>query len=231
MASSPKKISRKDIRKPDQFVTLTGKVFHLASEYRRQSIVCLALLLTVLVGLWGWDSYRQRQNRLAALEYARALSLYHSGKYNQAVDLFTQIRNYSASTYSRLALLYQANSYIAMQDSAKATASLQELLRREGKESFLRQLGLLSLASLQERTDRCKEAGSNYAEAEKMPGPFKDEALLGKARCSFQSSDLKEALSSYRQYLTSYPGSERGSEISLRIQEIEEKIGAGQGAK
>ena len=231
MASSPKKISRKDIRKPDQFVTLTGKILHLVSEYRTQSIVCLALFLTVLLGLWGWDSYRQRQNRLAALEYARALSLYHSGKYNQAVDLFTQIRNYSSSTYSRLALLYQANSYIAMQDSAKATASLQELLRREGKQSFLRQLGLLSLASLQERTDRCKEAGSNYAEAEKIPGPFKDEALLGKARCSLQSGDFKEALSSYRQYLANYPGSERGSEISLKIQEIEEKVGAGNSAK
>lgn len=231
MASSPKRISRKDIRKPDQFVTLSGKILHLVSEYRTQSILCLALLLTVLLGLWGWDSYRQRQNRLAALEYSRALSLYHTGKYNQAIDLFSQVRNYSSSPYSRLALLYQANSYIALQNSAKATASLQELLRRESKEGLLRQLGLLSLASVQERAANCKEAAVNYAEAEKMPGPFKDEALLGKARCSLQNGDLKEALSSYRQYQTNYPGSERSSQISLRIAEIEEKVAAGNGAK
>ncbi len=231
MASSPKKIRRKDIRKPDQFVTLTGKVLHLASEYRTQSIACLAVLLTVLLGLWGWDFYRQRQNRLAAVEYTRALSLYRSGQHTKAVDAFAQVKNYSSSPYSRLALLYQANSYIAMQDSAKADAALQELLRKESKESFFRQLALLSVASLQERTNRCKEAGRNYAEAEKISGPFKDEALLGKARCSLQNGDLKEALSSYRQYLTNYPGSERSSEISLRIQEIEEKVGAGNSAK
>lgn len=231
MASPPKRISRKDIRKPDQFVTLTGKIFHLASAYRTQSIVGLAVLLTVLVGLWGWDSYRQRQNRLGAMEYARALGLYHSGQYTQAIDRFAQVRNYSSSPYSRLALLYQANSYIAMQDSAKAGTALQELLRRESKDGFLRQLGLLSLASLQERTNRCKEAGGNYAEAEKMSGPFKEEALLGKARCSVQNGDFKEALSSYRQYLTNYPGSERSSEISLKIPEIEEKIAAGKGGK
>ncbi len=231
MASSPKKIRRKDIRKPDQFVTLTGKILHLASEYRTQSIVCLALLLTVLLGLWGWDSYRQRQNRLAAVEYAHALSLYRSGQYSQAVDRFAQVKNYSSSVYSRLALLYQANSYVALQDSAKAGAALQELLRKESKDGFVRQLGLLSLASLQERSNRCKEAGGNYAEAEKIAGPFKDEALLGKARCNFQNGDFKEALSSYRQYQTNYPGSERSSEISLRIPEIEEKIAAENGAK
>ena len=231
MASSPKKIRRKDIRKPDQFVTLTGKIFHLASEYRTQSIVGGALLLTVLLGLWGWDAYRQRQNRLVAVEYAHALSLYRKGQYTKALDAFAQVRNYSSSPYSRLALLYQANSYFAMQDSAKAVAALQELLRREKKEGFLRQLGFLTLASLQERSDRCKEAGGNYAEAEKIAGPFKDEALLGKARCSFQNGDFKEALSSYRQYLTNYPGSERSNEVSLRIPEIEEKIAAGNGAK
>lgn len=189
------------------------------------------MLLTVLVGLWGWDAYRQRQNRLAAVEYARALSLYRKGQYSQAVDRFAQVKNYSSSPYSRLALLYQASSYIALQDSAKAGAALQELLHKESKDSFVRQLGLLSLASLQERSNRCKEAGGNYAEAEKIPGPFKDEALLGKARCSVENGDFKEALSSYRQYLTNYPGSERSSEISLRIPEIEEKIAAGNGAK
>lgn len=229
MASSPKRITRKDIRRPDQFVTLTGKILHLASAYRTRSIVCLALLLAVLLGLWGWDSYRQRQNRLAAREYSRAMSLYRSGKYTEAIDAFVQVKRYNSSAYGSFSLLYQANSYIAAGDSAKATEAVQELLQRERKDTFLRQIALLTLGSFQEKAGRCKEAVSNFAAAESIAGPFKDEALLAKARCSIQNQDFKEGLNAYRQYLTSFPGSERANEITLRVQEIEGKIAAGGG--
>ncbi|MEK7210565.1 MAG: tetratricopeptide repeat protein, partial [Candidatus Binatota bacterium] len=227
--SSPKRITRKDIRRPDQFVALTGKIVHLASAYRTQSIVCLALLLAVLLGLWGWDSYRQRQNRLAAREYSRAMSLYRSGKYTEAIDAFVQVKRYNSSSYSSFSLLYQANSYIAAGDSAKATEAVQELLQRERKDTFLRQIALLTLGSFQEKAGRCKEAVSNFAAAESIAGPFKDEALLAKARCSIQNQDFKEGLNAYRQYLTAFPASERANEITLRVQEIEGKIAAGAG--
>ena len=231
MAHASKRLSRRDIRRPDQFVALTGRFFHFVTHYKTNFIAAAAAIIIILLGLWGWEAYHTRQNRLAAREYGSALSLYHEGKYLQAVDAFVRLKSYSASSYSRLAILYQANSYLALEDPLKAIATLEELLQRERKETFLRQIGLLTLASLQERTGRCKEAVSRFAEAEKIAGPFKDDALLGKARCSLQNSDLKEALNSYRQYLTNYPGSERSGEISLRIQEVEAKIGPGSSGK
>lgn len=229
MASSPKRITRKDIRRPDQFVTLTGKILHLASAYRTQSIVCLALLLAILLGLWGWDSYRQRQNRLAAREYSRAMSLYRSAKYTEAIGAFDKVKRYSSSSYSRFSLLYQANSYMSAGEPTKAAAAIEELLQKERKDTFVRQLALLTLGSFQEKAGRCKEAVSNFAAAESIAGPFKDEALLAKARCSIQNQDLKEALNAYRQYLTGFPAYERANEITLRVQEIEGKIAAGAG--
>ena len=231
MAHASKRLSRRDIRRPDQFVTLTGRFFHFVTHYRTHFIAAAAAIIIILLGLWGWEAYGARQNRLAAREYGSALSLYHEGRYLQAVDAFVRLRSYSASPYGRLAILYQANSYLALEDPLKAIATLEELLQRERKETILRQIGLLTLASLQERSGRCKEAVSRFTEAEKIAGPFKDDALLGKARCSLQNSDLKEALNSYRQYLTNYPGSERSGEISLRIQEVEAKIGPGSSGK
>ena len=55
--------------------------------------------------------------------------------------------------------------------------------------------------------------------------------MLGKDRSRLKKSDLQEALNSYRQYLKNYPGSERSGEISLRIQEVEAKIGPGSSGK
>ena len=231
MARPPRKITRRDIRKPDQFVTITGEILHFVTQYRKAFLATLTFIVVVLVALWGWDAYGQRQNRLAAQEYSRALGLYQNGQYRQALQLFDRVRTYRSAPYSQVSLLYQANSYIALDDATKATTLVGDFLREERAPTFMRQLGLLSMAYLQERTGNCKGARDNFAEAEKIAGPQRDEAILGKARCSSQINDLKEALNSYRQYLTSYPASEMGSEISLRIQEIEAKIGATDGVK
>ncbi len=229
MARSPRRITRRDIRKPDQFVAVSGKIFHFIKQNRKQFIGTAVVVVLALVGLWGWNAYAQRQNRLAAKEYVRAVNLYHAGRYADSLQLFGKVKEYSLSSYRGPALLYKANSYLALDDSAKAAASLQELLKRERKESLLRQLGLLSLAYLHERAGNCKAAAPRFAEAEKIAAPLKDEAILGKARCNLETQDLKGALEAYRQYLTSYPSGDRAGEISLRVQELETKVAASGG--
>ncbi|MFQ5902377.1 MAG: tetratricopeptide repeat protein [Candidatus Binatia bacterium] len=224
MVRSHKRITRRDIRRPDQFVTLTGRLFRLFEKHKAAFAGSLALIIAVFLSLWGWNYYTGRQNRLAAEQYSNALALYHDGQYRKALDALDQVKAYRWSTYSRLALLYQANSYIALKEPAKAVAAIQELLHKEKKETFVRQLGLMTLGYAQEAAGQCKEAVQSFAEAEKLQGVFREEALLGRARCSAKSRDFKGALDSYRLHLTNYPTSERNSEILLRIQEIEAKV-------
>jgi len=137
---------------------------------------------------------------------------------------FEQLESYRSSTYSRLGLFYQGNSYIALNDPPKAATALAEYLRREKREPLLRQLGFLSLGYVHEKAGKHREAARSFAEAEKLPGPLKEEALLAKARSSTQSGDLKDALTSYQEFLKKFPASERAAEISLRIQELEAKL-------
>ncbi len=229
MARSPRRITRRDIRKPDQFVAVTGEIFHFVKQNRKSFIGAAAVAVLALVGLWGWDAYAQRQNRLAAKDYVQAVGFYHAGRHAEALQLFGKVKEYASSSYTGPALLYQANSYLALDDRAKAAASLQELLARERKDSLVRQLGLLSLAYLHEKAGNCKEAAARFAEAEKIAAPFRDEAILGKARCNLETQELKGALESYRQYLASYPSGERAGEISLRVQELEAKVAASGG--
>lgn len=225
MVRSPKRITRKDIRRPDRFVTLIRTLFDLFAEHRIPALLSLTLVLVLLLGLWGWDFYKGRQNRIASQEYSRALSLYHQGKYRESLHAFAPVVTYRQSRYSALALLYQANSYIALKEPAKAVETVQEFLRKERGEPFLRQLAFLTLGHAQETAGQCKAAVASFAEAAKLDGALKEEALLSKARCSAQNRDFIEALSAYREYLSSYPSSDRIGEISLRIQEIEARSG------
>ncbi len=224
MVRSLKRVTRKDIRRPDQFVTFTGRLFHLVEEHRNAFVASLALILLVVLGLWGWDSYRSRQNRLAAQQYSRAVTLYRDGKFREALETLSHLNIYRSSPYTRFGLFYQANAHIALKEPAKAIEALQELLRQERKDPLLRQLAFMELGTTQERAGQCGEAAQSFSEAEKISGPFREEALLGKARCSTQNRDLNEALKSYRQYLTNYPASERIAAISLQIQELEAKV-------
>lgn len=224
MAYSPRRITRKDIRRPDPFIVLTGKLFDSFKQHRAKFLAAAITGVGIVLVLWSWDLYKDRQNRLAAHEFALALDLYHSNKYREALEALQRLGIYRSSYYSRLALLYQAHTHIALKDNAKAESVLQELLRIEKRDPFLRQLAFLNLAYNQERTGRCKEAVQSFSEAEALQAPFKEDALLGKARCSTQLGNFKEALNSYRQFILNYPSSERVKHATLLAQEMESKV-------
>ena len=231
MPHSPKRITRKDLRQPDQFVTLTGKLIHLVQQHKTASIASLAVILGAFL-LWGsWDLYRGRQNRLAAQGYSRALSLFQEGRYREATEVFTQVSKSGSSTYSRVASLYLANIYLAQDQPQKALPVLQELARKKIGPEYLQQLALLTLGYAEEKTAKYKEASTNFAAAARLSGPFRGDAMLGNARANRSAGQDKEALSIYRDYLTSFAGAERSAEISLQVDELEAKIGKAEKAK
>jgi tetratricopeptide (TPR) repeat protein len=226
MRTASRRITRKDIRRPDQFVTLVRRFIAMSATHRPALTVSAAIVVVVFVLLLGWDFYRSRQNRLASEEYARAVDLYHGGKYKEALEALNRLEIYRASFYSRLGLLYSANTQAALQDTTKAVDTLQRLLAKERKEPMVRQAAYMSLAYAQEQRGQFQEAAASFAEAEKIPGAQKSDATLGKARSSRLAGNWKEAAASYRKFLTDNPDSDRASEIAVRIQELEAKAGA-----
>lgn len=223
MAHSPKRITRKDLRRPDQFVTFTGQLLNLVRHHRNASLIALGALVGALLFYGAWDLYQSRRNRLAAQEYARALNLFHEQKYRDAMAPLTDLSKSGPSIYRRLALLYLGNSHLALGDTKNAASAFERLAGGPTKPDYLHQLALLSLGHAHEKAGNLKEAAKNYLAAGQASGPFKEQAILGEARTSAQAGDLKAALQAYRNYLTSFPGAERSGEISLRIRELEAK--------
>lgn len=225
MAHSPKRITRKDLRRPDRFVTFTGKLIHLVQEHKTASIASLAAILAAFLLWGGWDLYRGRQTHLAAKGYSAALSLFQEGRYREATEVFSQVSKSGSSTYSRVASLYLANIYLAQDQPQKALPVLQELARKKIEPEYLRQLALLTLGYADEKSGKYKEASTSFAAATRLSGPFRADAMLGNARANLSAGQGKEALSIYRDYLTAFPGAERSAEVSLQVEELEAKIG------
>ena len=163
---------------------------------------------------------------MAAQEFGQAMTQYHAGKYREAIAGLEKVQTHRWSRYGNLAHLYEANSYLALNDFTKATTATQRFIVGTDQNSLLRQIGLLTLADIEERQSQCKEAIKNYTEAAKIKGAFTDRAILGEARCAVQLGDVKGGIAAYRQLLKDQGESPLASFVRFQISELESKIAA-----
>ena len=224
MATTSRRISRKELRQPDWFQTFTE---HALEYYYRQRVavyVGLAVVILLLLSIWGWGLFKERQDTLAAQEFGQAMAQYHAGKYPEAVASLKKVQTYQWSRYSNLAHLYEANSYLALNDFPKATNAVQQFIAGTDPNSLMRQIGLLTLANIEERQSQCKEAIKNYSDAGKIKAAFTERAFLGEARCAVQVGDLQRGLAAYRQLIKDQPESQLASYVRFQINELESKL-------
>jgi predicted negative regulator of RcsB-dependent stress response len=227
MATGSRRLTRKDLRQPDWFQITTEKAIELYAGHRAKVLAGGAGLVVLLLAVWGWQVFKQRQDTTASAEFGQAIGLYQEGKHREAAAAFERVESYRWSRYAALAYLYQANSFLAVKDLDKAIHAAQRFVAATKPDSLYRQSGLVTLAYAEETKGQCKEALGHYTEAEKISGPFRAAAILGRARCAERLGDVKAALAAYKDYLREQPG----SLLSLRVAELEAKLAAQPAAK
>jgi outer membrane protein assembly factor BamD (BamD/ComL family) len=219
MATASKRITRKSLRQPDWFQVTTEKAYDFYQDHQIKVLVAAAVLVVLLLGIWGWQMFKERQNTAAAEGFQRATTLFQAQNYRDAIVAFHKVQEYRWSHYAPLAYLYETNSYMGLHDMDRAIVAAQRFVSATSPDSLYRQIGLVSLATAEERKKQCKQAIEHYAEAERINGPLKEKATLGKASCAEQLGDFKTALAAYQEYLKDHPG----SYVALQIAELEAK--------
>jgi predicted negative regulator of RcsB-dependent stress response len=217
-----KRLTRKDLRQPDLFQRTTKRVLEGYEENRRIVWLAISALVLIVLAIVGFQIFKERQESAAAQEFAQAIDLYHGSNYEEAASAFEDVQRFRWSRYAHLAHLYQANAYIELNDLDRAATSAQRFLVGTRGNTLMRQIGLFTLGNIEERRDRCNEALQHYEEAVRITGAFRELALLGKARCSEKTGDLKNAVAAYREYLKAQPT----SPIALQLRELESKLAA-----
>ena len=225
MATASRRLTRKDLRQPDWFQITTEKALEFYAAHRTRVLAAGVGLVVLLLALLGWQMFKERQDRMARAEFVQAIALFQEGKYREAVAAFEKVAAYRWSPHAVLAYLYQADSFLAVADFDKAINAGQRFVSATKPDSLYRQIGLVTLAHAEEQKRQCKEAVGHYTDAEKISGPFRASAIMGRARCAEQLGDVKAALVAYKDYLREQPG----SLVSLRVAELEAKL-AGQPA-
>jgi len=225
MLRTRKKITRKALRKPDPFITLSTRALRKIEEHRSRILVGVAVVVVLALGFWGWRLYRTRQEVFAADRYQTALKAYHDGQYESALDLFGRVAAPRGSIYRDLALLYQAQSQMALNRPAEAIPILETLIKSNPAEVYIKETALMDMGYAREKAGQCDQAVADFDLAAKLSGPREEDAILAKARCNIVLGRNAEAIQAYRDYLASSPGTGRETEINMRIEELKAKTG------
>lgn len=220
MATARKRITRKSLRQPDWFQETTEQIYEIYQAHQLKVWLGVAILLALLLAVWGWQAFKQRQTNKAADEFGVATSLYHAEKYREAIAAFEKVETYSWSHYATFAYLYEANAYLGLHDLNRALTSAQRFVNATSPGTLWRQIGLVTMGFIEESKGQNREALQHYAEAEGINGAFRARALLGEARAAERLGDLKTAISAYREYDKEFPG----TPVGLHVAELEAKL-------
>jgi hypothetical protein len=219
MATASRRLSRKALRQPDWFQLASENTAEYFQAHKTLVFSAAAAVIVIIAIVWGWQSFKARQEIAASHEFTKALALYQSEKYREAIAAFETVQTFRWSRYAVLAHLYLANSHMAIKEVDKAASAAQRSLIATKPNSLYRQIALFTLASAEEQKNQCPAAIEHYSEAQKINGALQANAVLGKARCAEQLGDTKTAIAGYKEYLKENPG----SPFALKLAELEAK--------
>ena len=219
MATASRRLSRKDLRQPDRFQLASENAIEYFQTHKTLVFSAAAALIVIIAIVCGWQIFKAKQDIAASHEFTKALALYQSEKYRDAIAAFDHVQTFRWSRYAVLAHLYLANSYMANKDIDKALSPAQRSLTATKPNSLYRQIALFTLASAEEQKNQCQAAIEHYNEALKINAALQANAALGKARCAEQLGDTRTAVATYREYVKDNPG----SPFAMKLAELEAK--------
>jgi predicted negative regulator of RcsB-dependent stress response len=210
---SHRKVSRKALRQPDEFITTFDWISDWAEHNLTRVIIGAAVLVVVTAIAFLFSFYSQNRQRIASERFYQAITALNDKDYQLAAKGFSTLaEKESGSTLGHLARFYLANTYLALNQPSKASEALRDYLSYNGNPLF-RQMALTQLGVANEDLGDYRDAHSAYLEAAQLNGPEKARAQISAARILARLGDRKGAVAAYQQFLRENPFAQQRAEV------------------
>jgi hypothetical protein len=230
-------ISRKEL-KHDEFRDKLSQGAAAVVSHQQQVWLYGAILLVVLIGVFGYRYYMQRQSARASVELADAMRIYDArirtpnepaqsgeltyvdekNKFSDAAQKFAQVAGrYSRTQPGRIARYYDALSLEQLERYAESE-KVFEALESSGDEGFAA-LADFQLAQIYDKTGKAAQAVQEYQKLAAKPSMFvpKPVVLLALAD-HYSQSDPAQATKYYQQVKSEFPDTQAAQLADQRLQ-------------
>jgi tetratricopeptide (TPR) repeat protein len=209
---------RKDLKRPDEFVSRGRQVLDWGTENARVLSWSAAAVAALVLLVMGFVSIRNARTRQANEDLSHALADFRDGRYAQAATQLADVASrWQSTSPGRIAGLYAANADLSANDFETATVLLQQVLSAQDWPSYLRQQALVDLGYVLEHKGDSAGAAERYAEAAALEGPYTAPAVLGEARCREQIGEKDKAQQLYQQLQRDFPQSAEGEVAAAKL--------------
>ena len=208
MVAERRRMTRKELREPDEFVEFMGRLAAAYRARRRQVLTAAAVagVLALSLAGWRWASWASQIRARRALD--GALSSYHGKDYEKALaELSEVVVRWPGTRPGRIAALYVGHTHLKRSEYDKAAAAYEEFLRSGRDKDYLYQQALWKAGEASEAGADLAKALDYYGRARSLGGPYEAEALLATARCQEKMGQAAEAAKTYAAFFEQYPES------------------------
>jgi tetratricopeptide (TPR) repeat protein len=220
MPVTHRKLRRKELRQPDEFITFFENLRGLLLDNLAQVIIGACAVIALVATAFGVYFYMQYRDRLVADRFYEAITSLDHKEYKTAETDFSKLaEDHPGASLGRLARFYLASCYMAEKDPAKARDALNEYLAGDDRPTF-KSLALVQLGVAYEDLGQFQQAQQAYSEAAKLPGPQKLRAELAAAHMLVREGHKDAAIAVYRQFLKENPFAEERTDAFVALTEL-----------
>jgi tetratricopeptide (TPR) repeat protein len=206
------KLTRKDLKAPDEFIHTTGRLLSFAGHHLRTITLILGGAITCIVIVWGLLAYfrgveREAFASLWRIEAQLRQATDASAIPATAVEHLQQIAHkFGAGEARGYAWLYLGHVHYRQGDYNAAASAYSQVVDQAQPGNLLWTLASLGTAYTVEARGEFKQAQEAYQRViDAKPMGFLMEAYLGKGRAAKQNHDTDTALVAYAAVVEQFP--------------------------
>jgi tetratricopeptide (TPR) repeat protein len=221
------RLTRKDLKTPDEFLTLTGQFLSFASQHLRTMALAVGIIVVVVIVVWGALAYMRGIQQDAFTSLAQIETQFRAAGEATPLPpgllerLRTITQRVGAGEARDYAWLYLGHVHYRQQEYSAAVTAYQRALAQANPHKLLWPLAALGVAYASEAASNLEEAQVAYQrviDAKSMG--FVLEAYLGKGRAAEGRNQVHEAIAAYSAVIEHFPARAEGLGIAEKIEAL-----------
>jgi tetratricopeptide (TPR) repeat protein len=221
------KLTRKDLKAPDEFITLTGRFLSFATRHLRVIGLMLGGVVACVIVIWGLLAY------VRGIESEAFANLWHiEGQLRSAgdtevvppasIERLQQIgQQFGAGEARGYAWLYLGHARYRQGDYAAAVTAYQQAAAQAQPTDLLGSLASLGVAYALEASGDFRQAQGAYQRViDTKAAGLVMEAYLGKGRVAEQNQDVETTIVAYSAVIEQFPARAGALGLADRVEAL-----------
>jgi tetratricopeptide (TPR) repeat protein len=215
-----KKISRKELKQPDEFQSFVGNAQEFIINNLQQVIVSVSIVIAagaLAVGIYYYEIHR---DNVAGDRFYSAVSELNNKNYLKAETDFAKLaEDEPGREVGKLSRFYLASVYLNEGQLPKARDALVAYIP-DAKDDLFASVAYEDLGVVYEKMGDFKKAQGAYAQAAAITGPEQNRAELQVARMLTKQGDKTGAIAAYQRFLVARPFSQERQTVIEAMAEL-----------